>query len=197
MRRRAWTPARRALPLVALAAAGAIGCEGTRVVKGCPATLPSRSPPVPGEDFTYGDRQLAVAFWRRGELVASRVNDGTSWGYVAADGSIRAKLGWWRGVPGRLTVQGERLDAQAPPLRASVPAGYGSTGFQATGLTFPTRGCWVVVGSVAGHEIEFVVRVTVRGRARGSGGRAARGACGARIGCPAAGPPTRSRGGRS
>jgi hypothetical protein len=49
-----------------------------------------------------------------------------------------------------------------PPLQASVPAGYGSSGFQATGLTFPTRGCWRVVGSVAGHELELVVFVTKR-----------------------------------
>jgi hypothetical protein len=88
--------------------------------------------------------------------------DGSRWGQIMPDGAIYAKVGWWRGVPGRLTIQGERLDAPAPPLQASVPAGYGSTGFQATGLTFPTRGCWSVVGSVAGHELEFVVFVTKR-----------------------------------
>jgi hypothetical protein len=131
-------------------------------VEGCPVTLPNSTPPVRGQDFNYGDRHLAVAFWQRGRLVASRVPDGSSWGVVNPDGSIWAKLGWWRGAAGRLTIVGERLDARAPRLRADVPAGYGSTGFQATGLTFPTPGCWKVLGSVAGHDIEFVVLVTER-----------------------------------
>ena len=68
-------------------------------------------------------------------------------------------------MPGRLHILGERLDAPSPPLRASVPAGYGSTGFQSTGLTFPTPGCWRVVGSLSGHELEFVVLVTKRRKA--------------------------------
>jgi hypothetical protein len=105
-----------------------------------------------------------VAFWQKGRLVASRLPDGSSWGQVNPDGSIWAKLGWWRGATGRLTIVGERLDAPASPLRADVPAGYGSTGFQATGLIFPTPGCWKVLGSVAGHDIEFVVLVTKRGK---------------------------------
>lgn len=133
-------------------------------VKRCPVTLPSSTPPVRGQDFNYGDRHLAVAFWQKGRLVASRVPEGSSWGQVNPDGSIWAKLGWWRGVAGRLTIVGERLDAPAPPLRADVPEGYGSTGFQATGLTFPTPGCWKVLGSVAGHDIEFVVLVTKGGK---------------------------------
>ena len=128
--------------------------------KGCPGTRPSRTPPFPGEDFNYGNRYLGVAIWSKGRLVASRLPDGSSWGQIMPDGTIYAKLGWFRGVPGRLHIQGERVDAPAPPLQASVPAGYGSIGFQATGLTFPTRGCWRVVGSVAGHELEFVVFVT-------------------------------------
>jgi hypothetical protein len=59
-------------------------------------------------------------------------------------------------------VRGERLDAAAPPLAADVPAGYGAEGFQPTGLTFPTTGCWQVVGSVGDASLEFVVRVVKR-----------------------------------
>jgi hypothetical protein len=138
--------------------------EVFKPVEGCPVTLPNSTPPVTGQDFNYGDRQLAVAFWQEGRLVGSRVPHGSSWGVVNPDGSIYAKLGWWRGAAGRLTIVGERLDAPGPPLRADVPAGYGSTGFQATGLIFPTPGCWKVVGSVAGHDIAFVVLVTKRGK---------------------------------
>jgi hypothetical protein len=128
--------------------------------KGCPGTRPSRTLPFPGEDFNYGNRYLGAALWRRGRLVASR--GGTTWGQIMPDGSIWAKVAWWRAVPGRLTIHGERLDGPAAPLRASVPTGYGSIGFQSTGLTFPTPGCWRVAGSVAGHELEFVVFVTKR-----------------------------------
>jgi hypothetical protein len=138
----------------------------SRTGKGCPGTRPSSEPPFPGENFNYGNRYLGVAMWSKGRLVASRLPDGSSWGQVMPDGTIYAKLGWFRGVPGRLHIQGERLDAPAPPLHASVPAGYGSSGFQATGLTFPTRGCWRVIGSVAGHELEFVVFVTKRRKAQ-------------------------------
>jgi hypothetical protein len=132
----------------------------SRTGKGCPVTLPSREAPFPGEDFNYGNRYLGAAIWSKGRLVASR--GGQTWGQIMPGGSIWAKVGWWRAVPGRLHILGERLDAQAPPLRADVPAGYGSTGFQSTGLTFPTPGCWRVVGSVAGHELELVVFVTKR-----------------------------------
>jgi hypothetical protein len=128
--------------------------------KGCSGTRPSRTPPFPGEGFNYGNRYLGAALWRRGRLVASR--NGATWGQILPDGSIWAKVGWWRAVPGRLTIEGDRLDAPAAPLLASVPAGYGSTGFQSTGLTFPTPGCWRVAGRVAGHELEFVVFVTKR-----------------------------------
>jgi hypothetical protein len=131
-------------------------------MENCPVSYPSAKPPVEGENFNYGNRHLAVFLWPKGRLVGGRLPDGSSWAEIRPDGSIAAKVGWWRGAAGRLTIQGERLDAPAPPLRASVPAGYGSTGFQATGLTFPTRGCWKVVGSVAGHDITFVVRVTKR-----------------------------------
>jgi hypothetical protein len=135
-----------------------------RTGEGCPGTRPSRAPPFPGEDFNYGNRHLGVSLWSKGLLVASR--GGQTWGQITPDGSIWAKVGWWRAIPGRLHIQGERLDAPAPPLRARVPAGYGSTGFQSTGLTFPTPGCWRVVGSVAGHELEIVVRVTKRRKAQ-------------------------------
>jgi hypothetical protein len=43
-----------------------------------------------------------------------------------------------------------------------VPDGYGATGFQATAVTFPTTGCWKVVGGVGDAGLTFVVRVTVR-----------------------------------
>ena len=53
------------------------------------------------------------------------------------------KWAWYRYVPGRLTIDGRRLDAPASPLRADVPDGYGDSGFQVSGITFPTAGVYV------------------------------------------------------
>jgi hypothetical protein len=40
-----------------------------------------------------------------------------------------------------------------------VPDGYGPTGFQATGLVFPTPGCWEVTGRVGQDTLRFVLSV--------------------------------------
>jgi hypothetical protein len=78
---------------------------------------------------------------------------------VLEDGSLAMKFPWWRGVKGKLSIEGRRLDASAGPLRASIPDGYGDTGFQATSLIFPTPGCWEVSGKVGKVTLTFVVQV--------------------------------------
>jgi hypothetical protein len=132
----------------------------TRLVAGCRVTLPGGD--VPAVDFNYGNGALGAAIWPEGTLVAGELPDGSAWAEIEPDGSITAKIGWFRADGGRLTVQGERLDAAAPPLRADVPDGYGASGFQPTLLTFPTVGCWKVTGSAGGASLTFVVRVTKR-----------------------------------
>jgi hypothetical protein len=70
------------------------------------------------------------------------------------------KVGWWRTTPGKLTIDGRRLDAPAPPLKASIPDGYGPTGFQATGITFPTEGCWEITARVGTtHTFRIIAQV--------------------------------------
>jgi hypothetical protein len=157
--------------LAALALAAALtGCAGKK-----PASAPAShlTGPCrvtsPGDDlqfgdggFNHGNGSLGVALWPNGKLAAGPLPDGGSYAEIKPDGSIRAKLGWWRAVEGQLSIQGARLDASAPPLRADIPAGYGSSGFQSTVLTFPTPGCWQVVGSVGNASLTFVVRVVSR-----------------------------------
>jgi hypothetical protein len=125
----------------------------------CPVTLPGGD--VPADGFNYGNGSIGVSIWRRGKLAAGLRPDGSTRGQINPDGSITAKLGWYRVVEGGLRVSGERLDAAAPPL-AAVPAGYGAKGFQPTALTFPTTGCWKVAGSAGDASLQFVVRVVTR-----------------------------------
>ena len=57
-----------------------------------------------------------------------------------------------------LQITGQRLDAEADPMTASVPCCY-PTQFQATGLTFPTGGCWEIESQAANKTLSFIVWV--------------------------------------
>jgi hypothetical protein len=109
-----------------------------------------------------------TAFLGNGKLAASAygVVDATP-RTLQADGSVSEKFMWF-GAPTLpklpLRVVGRRLDATAPPLRArvnegGVDAGVPGTRFWASGLTFPTAGCWNVVGRVGKVRLSFVVKV--------------------------------------
>jgi hypothetical protein len=123
----------------------------------CPVTSPNGSTP-PGERPSrghHGDDRLWTALWPEGTIV---FRPGGS-GFVLKDGSLQMKFPWWRGLQGPLTIDGRRLDATAPALRARIPSGYGPSGFQATSLIFPTPGCWEVTGHVGAASLRFVVNV--------------------------------------
>jgi hypothetical protein len=130
----------------------------------CPVTLPRGTGPrgVSADDFfgwgsSYGNGKLWVGgLWPRGVIDAEPA-------FVAADGSVGMKFGWWRAVPGKLRITGRRLDAAAPPARGIVPDGYGDTGFQASGVDFPTEGCWEVTGTLPATALEFVTFVIKKG----------------------------------
>lgn len=132
--------------------------------RSCPVTIPS--PAARGgsgfdaASFNYGNDKLRAHLgWPRGRLPAGRLPDGGAYATIGPDGSISAKVGWWRGVAGTLVISGRRLDAAAPPLRAHVPEGYGPRGITPSGLTFPTVGCWRVTGKVRPASLTFVVKV--------------------------------------
>lgn len=150
------------LAALGVAAAGPASAASDESVA-CPVTVPGRPSASGGgaRAFSYGGHRLRVhIYWPGGTLPAGMLPDGGSMATVAQDGSIHAKVGWWRGGPGRLRITGRRLDGPASALHAHVPAGYGARGFQPSGIVFPTPGCWRVVGTSGDARLAFVVRVT-------------------------------------
>jgi len=120
----------------------------------CPVTEPNGSTPPFEQPSKYflGNGELWTALWPDGKIYMLPTDK-------MSDGSFSMKWGFWRGVNGALTVEGHRLDADAEPLRADIPDGYGDTGFQVLGLIFPTTGCWEVTGRVGESSLTIVTEV--------------------------------------
>jgi hypothetical protein len=133
---------------------------GTEDAERCPVTLPSRAGPPgvsPRDFFGWGDSYGNGKFWVGGLWPGGVINADAS--FIAEDSSVGMKFGWWRAAPGKLAITGRRLDAPAPSARGVVPDGYGETGFQASGVDFPTEGCWEVTGALPTTRLTFVTLV--------------------------------------
>ncbi len=116
---------------------------------GCPITTPvfDEAPDDPNADpFGSGP-------WFINE-------DRTIWAgpYPWVAGSQGNKALWIRPAGTELSVTGRRLDGDAPPLTAEIPCCY-TTGFQVTGLYFPTGGCWEVTATAGDSKLQFVTMV--------------------------------------
>jgi hypothetical protein len=124
----------------------------------CPVTIGANGPAelqqgLFGWSSAYGNAALWVGgLWPNGVIVPD-----PRW--VDANGATGIKFGWWRYASGKLTITGRRLDLAAPPATGDVPDGYGDSGFQATGVIFPTTGCWEITGTVDGVDLTFVTFV--------------------------------------
>ena len=122
----------------------------------CPVTLPNGHNP-PGQGLTsklsHGNGRLWVELYPRGIIRPAY------YGRARPNGAIAIKFPWTRGVPGHLEITGRRLDADAPALRSWIPGGYGRTGFQSTGVIFPTTGCWEMTGRVGSASLTVVTKV--------------------------------------
>jgi hypothetical protein len=130
----------------------------------CPVTLPNHPvhPPfgVSGK-LGYRQGQLATELWPLGVTLVNKRD-------VMADGLLGVKVGWYRYGRGRLRITATRIDKPGRVTRTSVPAGYGRTGFQASGIYFPSTGCWKVTGTVGHSHLTYVTVVlevfVLRGR---------------------------------
>jgi hypothetical protein len=120
----------------------------------CPVTIPNGSTPpgAPESGVNYGNGELWVALWPEGRVIATPE-------YIRPDGSVDMKFGWWRGVKGQLVITGRRLDGAGPAVESEVPLGYGDQYFQASGIIFPTAGCWEINGRVRNTSLRFVTLV--------------------------------------
>lgn len=104
-------------------------------------------PPAFGYYFVNDDQSIwASAWWTGSSEYRLR---------AAGEGN---KVGWFRPAGAALAITGERLDAAAPPLEAEAACCY-QTRFQASGLYFPTEGCWRVTARAGESELTFVVQV--------------------------------------
>jgi hypothetical protein len=123
----------------------------------CPLTEPvwllapddaaSNDPPGYGYYFVNEDQSiLASAWYAKGDKNQLRVSE---------EG---IKVGWFRPEGAPLEITGRRIDGQADLLEAEIPCCY-PTRFQATGLYFPSEGCWEVNAKAADRSISFVVFV--------------------------------------
>lgn len=130
---------------------------GNSSLAACPVTEPAwvlapddsavSNPPAYGYYYVNEDRSIWASAWWAGEEE----------NYLRpSENGI--KVGWFRPEGVTLEITGQRLDAQAPPLEAHIPCCY-PTRFQATGLAFPTEGCWEVTAKAADSVLSFVVRV--------------------------------------
>jgi hypothetical protein len=148
-------------PLVALLL-GLAACTSAQLTKGVSANAcllteplwvkpPEDSavldPPAYSDYFVNEDRSiLASASWATQKEFD--LNIAQEW----------IKVGWFRPAGVELVISGQRLNGNAPLLEAEVPCCY-PTRFQASGLYFPTEGCWKVTAKAADKVLSFVVWV--------------------------------------
>lgn len=146
-----WIAAGRAAPApVGVVVAQAVTCA---VTQPDPAAQPPSSidPAVRPAGLNWS--------WYGNRYVWTQLPPQSTFQLTEAGGHLSVKFPWWRFRAGKLSITGHPVGASRPRLRARIPAGYGSLGFQSTELKFPSYGCWRVTGHVRGKGVSFVLRV--------------------------------------
>ena len=115
-------------------------CPVTEAIRAVPPRDPNADPFGSGPWYINADRTIWV------------------WAVRMVAGPEGNKVLWIRPRGTQLTVSGRRLDAEVPPPTASIPCCY-PTGFQASGLIFPTEGCWEISAKAGNSQLTFVTRV--------------------------------------
>ena len=134
----------------------------------CPITVPQNPPFVP--PAPYDSMSFEGEFWYGSNSLWTAVRQNGIWEALPHNPEgYTQKVFWWRDgyvsteePEPALTVTGERLDAVAPPLKASkaTNAYAGDIGSaMLVGVDMPTLGCWKITGKYADTELSFVVWV--------------------------------------
>jgi hypothetical protein len=116
-------------------------CPVTEAIRAEPPRDPNADPFGTGPWYVNTDRSIWA--WDAIRMVA---------------GPKGNKVLWIRPQGTQLTISGRRLDANASPATATIPCCY-PTGFQATGLAFPTEGCWQISAKAGSSALTFITRV--------------------------------------
>ncbi len=134
----------------------AAACPVTQLVP--PETIPTAAagPIVGGQ---VGGPPRVPAMYGNDALWVAIPRDGTSRVRPDSDGWLSDKYRTVRLIPGTLTAAVRRLDGPAAAGWASIPDGYGSTGFQSFVVHVPTEGCWEITQRVANRDLRFVVAI--------------------------------------
>jgi hypothetical protein len=120
----------------------ASSCPATGAIRAEPPRDPNADPFGSGPWYINADRTI----WAGWDAVRMKA------------GPQGNKVLWIRPQGTQLKVSGRRLDSHAPPARAEIPCCY-PTGFQASGLYFPTEGCWEISAKAGRSELTFITHV--------------------------------------
>lgn len=134
----------------------------------CPITVPQNPPFVP--PAPYDSMGFEGEFWYGSSSLWTAVRQNGTWEALPHNPEgYTQKVFWWRDgyvwteePEPDLLVTGERLDAPAPPLKASkaTNAYAGDIGSaMLVGVDLPTLGCWKITGKYGAAELSFVVWV--------------------------------------
>jgi hypothetical protein len=142
--------------IIVVAAAVLAAASAGTVSAACRTTRANDHVPAGASSSLFGNGLLATAAY--GVIYATSRT-------LNRDGTISEKFPWFAasGLVGDLRITGKRLDRAAPPLRARINPGSVESApdvrFWASGITFPTVGCWRVTGRVGDVRLSLVVLV--------------------------------------
>jgi hypothetical protein len=134
----------------------------------CPITVPQNPPFVP--PAPYDSMGFEGEFWYGSDSLWTAIRQNGIWEALPHNPEgYTQKVFWWRDgyvwneePEPELTVTGERLDAQAAPLRASKATNASASDIGSAmlvGVDLPTLGCWKITGNYGKAELSFVVWV--------------------------------------
>jgi len=123
----------------------------------CPVIEPAWVKP-PQDEAVQGEPGFGYYFVNEDSSIWASAGWADDEEFELRAGGEGVKVGWFRPAGAVLEVTGQRLDGEAPAMEFHASCCY-PTRFQASGLYFPTQGCWELDARAAGSELSFVVWV--------------------------------------